>query len=123
MKPRRKRRRFHVGSSEFRVQLVPASDPRMIEEDGSLIQGHTFYDECLVLIRDDLAMEVREEVFMHELEHIVNKISGAEHEMGLRFRNEKKREEHEERIVRARTPHMHRALKDLGFRIPRGLLT
>lgn len=95
----------------------------MIDDDGSSIQGLTIHDECLMLIRDDLAMEVREEVFMHELEHIVNKVSGAEHEMGLRIRNEKKRVEHEERIVRARTPHNYRALKDLGFRLPKGLLT
>lgn len=95
----------------------------MIDDDGTPIQGHTFFDEALVLIRDDLAMEVREEVFMHELEHIINKVSGAEHEMGLRFRNERKRAEHEERIVRARTPHNYRALKDLGFRLPKGLLT
>lgn len=120
---RRRRRRFYIGGTEWRVQIVPRTDPRMIDDDGSTLEGHCINEECLVLIAEDLSTEAREEVFVHEVfEHAINIVSGAKHEMGLRFRSEKTRAEHEERIVRARTPHLHRVLKDLGFRFPRGLL-
>lgn len=117
---RRRPRRFHIGGQEWRVQFVPCTDPRL---EGGSLEGCAIFEDCLVLIRDDLSMEAREEVFVHEVfEHVINHVSGAGHEMGLRFRGEKAREEHEERIVRARTPHLHRVLKDLGFRFPKGLL-
>jgi hypothetical protein len=123
-RPRRRRgRRFHVGGQEWRVQFVPGTDPRILDEtDGTPLQGAAFMEDCVILIRDDLGSEAREEVFVHELEHVINKVSGAAHEMGLRLRSAKARDEHEERIVRARTPLLHRVLKDLGFRFPKGLL-
>ncbi len=94
----------------------------MQEDDGSTDDGCAIHEDCLILIADDLSPEVREETFLHELEHAINAVSGAKHEMGLRFRSDKARIEHEERIVRARTPLLHRVLKDLGFRFPKGLL-
>lgn len=123
-KPRRKRRQFMVGGTMWRVLLVPPTDPRIIdEEDGKPLEGCCIFDDCLMLIREDFVIEAREEIFVHELEHIINRVSGARHEMTLHLRKEKSRDKHEERIVRARTPHLHRVFKDLGFRIPRGLLT
>lgn len=122
-RPRRKRRQFMVGGQTWRVKLVLPTDPRMLSEDGQPLDGCCIFDECLMLLRKDHSLETREEVFVHEVEHIINEVSGAGHEMTLHLRSEKSRERHEERIVRARTPHMHRLWKDLGFKIPRGLLT
>lgn len=105
------------------MQIVPRSDERMQNDDGTTCEGCAIFEDCLVLLADDLGPEAREEVFVHEVfEHVINRVSGARHEMGLRLRSEKARDEHEERIVRARTPLIHRVLKDLGFRFPKGLL-
>ena len=122
-RPKRRRgKRFFIGGTEWRVEVVPRSDPRLVE-DGEKLDGRCTPEQCLVLIADDLSSEAREELFVHEaLEHAINHISGARHEMGLRCRSAKAADEHEERIVRARTPLLHRLLKDLGFRFPKGLL-
>jgi len=109
-----------VGGQRWRVHLVPRSDPRMQEDDGSTLDGHTIPEECLILIADDLCVEAREETLVHELDHAINIVSGARHEMELTCRGAKEKAEHEERVVRARTPVWHRLLKDLGFRFPKG---
>ena len=113
---------LRIGGQRWRVQLVPRTDTRMQEEDGTTLDGYTIPEECVILIADDLCLEAREETLVHELDHAVNIVSGAKHEMGLRYRGEKQRSEHEERIVRARTPVWHRLLKDLRFRFPKGLV-
>jgi hypothetical protein len=117
-----RRRPLRIGGQRWRVQLVPRRDPRMQEPPDSTLDGHTLPGECLILLADDLCADALEETLLHELDHAVNIVSGAKHEMDLRCRGAKLREEHEERIVRARTPIWHRLLKDLGFRFPKGLL-
>lgn len=121
---RRKKRQFMVGGQMWRVLLVQPTDPRIIdEEDGKPLEGCCIFDDCLMLLRVDFSIEAREEVFFHELDHIINRVSGARHEMTSHLRSEKSRDKHEERIVRYRTPVIHRVYKDLGFRIPKGLIT
>lgn len=113
-----------VGGQTWRVILVPPTDPRIIdEEDGKPLEGCCIFDDCLMLLREDFSLEAREEVFIHELEHIINRVSGARDEMVHHLRVEKSRARHEERIVRYRTPVIHRVYKDLGFKIPKGLVT
>lgn len=122
--PRRKRREFMVGGQMWRVQIVPSSDPRILDEEtGKPLEGVTIHNDCLMLINEDFVGDAREEIFIHEIDHIINRVSGARHEMTLHLRSEKSRDRHEERIVRARTPATHQLWKALGFRIPRGLLT
>lgn len=106
----------HVGGQTWRALLVDPGDPRL---DGCT--GIAITESCTVYIRNDFSVAALHEVLVHELVlHVVDMVSGAQHEMqyGTRGRSEKARSEYEERITRMRAPVLHRLLVDLGFQFP-----
>lgn len=106
---------LHVGGQKISVYVVHRYHKRLEGADG---QYHP--DLGRVYIASDLAEGPREDTLWHELDHVVNEVSGANTalEQGC---GPKKVDALEEQLVRCRTPVWHRLLKDLGFRFPRGL--
>ncbi len=105
---------LHIGGQKWSVYLVAGSSKHLREEDGSLLDGRTYYETCRIYVARDIDAEAREDTLLHELLHAMLHVSGANAAYG-------KDVEQEERIVAPLVPCMHRLLKDLGFRFPRGL--
>ncbi len=77
-------------------------------------------ERAAIYLSSDLEEGPREDTLIHELDHLVNQVSGVNTILGSACKANKL-EETEELIVTCRTPIWHQLLKDLGFRFPRGL--
>ncbi len=106
---------LHVGGQKIGVFIVRRKHPKLEGCDG--IYHPT---EGRVYLASDLEEGPREDTLFHELDHVVNDISGANNILSGAVAVTKL-EAVEEQIVRCRTPIWHRLLKDLGFRFPKGL--
>ncbi len=106
---------LHVGGQKFGVFVVSRKHPK-------LAGAHGAYEPslCRIYIASDLEEGAREDTLFHELDHVVNEVSGAAYILEGAVKPSQF-EAVDEKIVRARTPIWHRLLKDLGFRFPRGL--
>ena len=105
---------LHVGGQKWGVYLVAPTSKHLALDDGSPCNGRCFYDECRIYINRKLDEAAREDVLLHELLHAALFVSGAEAAYG-------KSPKAEELLVSALTPTLHRLLKDLGFRFPKGI--
>lgn len=106
---------LHIGGQKWGVYLVPASSKRLVdEEDGAQLIGRCFFDQSRIYISRDLDESAREDALLHELLHAALFVSGAESAY-------EKSAKAEEQLVSALTPCLHRLLKDLGFRFPKGI--
>jgi hypothetical protein len=105
---------LRVGGQRIGVYLVRPTHPKLEGCDG--IYHPT---ESKVYISNALEESVREDTLFHELDHVVNDVSGANHALSAVVAPSKL-ESTEESIVRCRTPIWHRLLKDLGFCFPKG---
>ncbi len=107
--------RIKVGGQRIVVHVVKPKHPRL---EGAVGIYHP--DSATIYLSSELEEGPREDTLLHELDHAVNEISGVNHVLekackaGLLG-------ETEEKIVRCRTPLWHQLLKDLGFRLPRGI--
>ncbi len=74
--------------------------------------GRCDFPRCRIYIANDIDEQAREDTLLHELLHALLHVSGAETHC--------KSTTAEEKLVIAITPSLHRLLKDLGFRFPKG---
>lgn len=106
--------RLRVGGQRITVRTVRRSHPKLEGCDGM------FHPELgRIYIANDLAEGPREDTLFHELDHVVNDVSGANHALADVV-PKRKLDRVEEQIVRCRTPIWHRLLRDLGFQFPKG---
>lgn len=103
-----------LGGQRWTVSLVsPKSRNLKDDETGEYLSGRCVYTKCQIYIAKDLDEQAREDTLLHELLHALLHVSGAEAAYGGDAQID-------EDIVKALTPMLHRLLKDLGFRFPRG---
>jgi hypothetical protein len=96
------------------VFLVSPKSKHLVDEvDGCPLMGRCDYERSRIYISKALDDSAREDTLWHELLHALLHVTGADRA----YRGGHKADEH---IVGALTPVMHRLLKDLGFRFPRG---
>jgi hypothetical protein len=103
----------HVGGQRWGVHLVSPRSKHLVNDEGTRLVGKCDYDRCRIYISSALDAPAREDTLLHELLHAALYVSGAEEAYG-------KEHAAEERLVTSITPVLHRLLRDLGFRFPKG---
>ena len=104
---------LHVGGQKWGVYLVPPTSKHLLDGDDSCV-GRCDYEHSRIYVSRALDEPAREDTLLHELLHALLFVSGAEAAYG-------KSPKAEELLVAALTPILHRLLKDLGFRFPKGI--
>jgi hypothetical protein len=107
--------RLPIGGQSWEVALVPPSDPHLKDDDEE-VYALTVPEECRIYISEELCHEARCFYLVHELEHAINSVSGATHEMGRKCRTKADHDAFEERIVRLRTSVLWPLLQFWGVR-------
>lgn len=102
---------LHIGGQRWKVDVVGTKSKHV---DGGELNGKCDYQACRIYIRSDLNEEARADTLLHELLHALLHVTGAEAVYGGDPTKD-------EQLVAALTPALHRLLKDLGFRFPKGL--
>jgi hypothetical protein len=82
-------------------------------------QGVTDVDTARIYVSRDLAPDVFEDTFLHELLHAVLYVSGGTQALEANCRAGRANDT-EEQVIRCVVPVLHRLLKDLGFEFPKG---
>jgi hypothetical protein len=108
---------LHIGGQKWGVHLVSPNSRLLIDhttkvEPDERSVGRCDFPKCRIYIANDIDEQAREDTLLHELMHALVHVCG-----GAFFRST----EAEELYVIALTPLLHRLLKDLGFRFPKGL--
>jgi Zn-dependent peptidase ImmA (M78 family) len=104
-----------VGGQRIGVYVVRRKHKMLDGADG------VYHPELArIYLASDLEEGPREDTLIHELDHVVNEVSGVNNVLRDAC-GASKIDAVEEQIVRCRTPIWHRLLCDLGFRFPRGL--
>lgn len=107
---------LHVGGQKWGVHLVSPKSKHLLDhttkvkEDERSI-GRCDFPRCRIYIANDLDEQVREDTLLHELLHALIHVCGVHACTSSAA---------EERLIVAITPYLHRLLKDLGFRFPKG---
>lgn len=105
---------LHIGGQRWSVHIVSPKSKHLVDEEGVRHVGRCVYVASRIYISSELSESVREDTLLHELLHALLYVSGAEAAYG-------KSAKLEEQLVSALAPMLHRLLRDLGFRFPRGL--
>lgn len=108
---------LHVGGQRWGVYLVSPNSKHLIEHTTPVgpderSVGRCDFARCRIYIANDIQEQAREDTLLHELLHALVHVAGVDACKSTRA---------EENLVKALTPILHRLLKDLGFRFPRGL--
>lgn len=104
---------LRIGGQKWGAYQVSPNSKHLLNEHGERLVGKCDYDKCRVYVSREGSNDVVEERLLHELEHALLFVSGAEKVYGGSPAKE-------ERLVSAVTPLRHLLLKDLGFRFPKG---
>ncbi len=111
---------LHVGGQRWGIYLVKAAS-RLLGGADAQCDGITYVDQCRIYLSKDVERPALEDTLLHELLHAIFYVSGAGNVLNdLCKGNPDKFERAEEQIVRSLTPVLHRLLKDLGCRFPKG---
>jgi hypothetical protein len=102
-----------IGGQRWKVYLVGPKSKHLMGPEGTRV-GTCDYEHCRIYISKSVGEDAREDALLHELLHAALYVSGAEAAYGGDAVKD-------EQIVGALTPCLHRVLKDLGFRFPRGV--
>ena len=107
---------LHVGGQRWGVYLVSPKSKRLLEHTTPVLAdersvGRCDFSKCRIYIANDINEQAREDTLLHELLHALLHVSDVGACKSIRA---------EERLVKSLTPHLHRLLKDLGFRFPKG---
>ena len=107
---------LHIGGQRWGVYLVPprskllADTTTGVRADERSV-GRCDFDRCRIYVAKDIDQQAREDTLLHELLHALLHVCGADACRSTAA---------EERLVISLTPLLHRLLKDLGFRFPKG---
>jgi hypothetical protein len=105
---------LEIGGQRWAVHLVSPRSKFLLDEDGSHLEGYCCFESSRIFISRDLGEPAREDCLLHELLHAALHVSGASCAYD-------KSQSKEEKIVAPLTPVLHRLLRDLGFRFPKGV--
>lgn len=105
---------LHLGGQKWSVFLVGPRSKFLSSDEGRRLMGRCDFDTCRIYVSKSLEEGAREDTLLHELLHALLFVSGAE----KAYNGSELADEH---IVSCLTPVLHRLLRDLGFRFPRGL--
>ncbi len=106
--------RLHVGGQRITVHVVRPKHPKL---EGAY--GIYLPDSGTVYLSSALEEGQRVDTLLHELDHVVNEVSGVNHILECACKPGLLQQT-EEKIVRCRTPLWHRLLTDLGWQPPKG---
>lgn len=120
--------RLHIGGQVFKVVVVSPRSKWLIDHKGERVAGRTWVDHCLIAINRELNDQAREDTLLHELLHAAVYVSGGWSAIQRVTAAPAASEENvddaaqavEDDIVHPLAPILHRLLKDLGFRFPKG---
>jgi len=108
---------LQIGGSKWSVYLVAPTSKHL---EGGKYEGRCFFEKCRIYLSKEGSEDVIADRLLHELRHVLNRVNGVweilENALG-----EKEAGRVEEALVSIETPHLHRLLKDLGFRFPKGI--
>jgi hypothetical protein len=110
----------HVGGQKWRVELVKKSHPNLESGPEERVYGATREDKCRIYIAKEQDEQTREDTLLHELLHAVFSVAGCTQELANVVEGADMAVDLEETMVKSITPILHRLLKDLGFRFPKG---
>lgn len=106
--------RVHIGGQRWTVHVVSPRSKYLVDDKGTRMVGRCVFDKCAIYLSRELGDDAREDALLHELLHALLFVTGAE---GA-YEGDA---EAEEALISSLTPSLHRLLKDLGFRFPKGL--
>lgn len=98
-----------VGGRKIALHVVRDGHPKL---EGN--NGMYYPDEGAIYLNGQLEATAFQDTYLHELEHAINDVSGANNVLAAAIAEEKKRDEAEEQIVRCRTTVWHKYLLDYG---------
>ncbi len=110
----------HVGGQKWRVDLIKGNSKHFEAEADERVYGITHADKCRIYIAREQDEQVREDTLLHELLHAVFGVSGASNILASVCGERDAACKTEEDVITAITPLLHRALKEFGFRFPKG---
>ena len=102
-----------VGGRKIALHVVRDGHPKLEGNNGMYIP-----DDGVIYLNGDLEPTAFEDTFLHEVEHAVNDVSGANNVLAI-LAEGAARDEAEEQMVRCRTTVWHKLLTDLGFQFPK----
>lgn len=108
---------LHVGGQKWGVFLVSPNSKHLLEHTTKVAAdersvGRCDFPRCRIYISNDIDEQAREDTLLHELLHALIHVCGVDACKSTRA---------EERLVKGISPILHRLLKDLGFRFPKGI--
>lgn len=118
--------RIHIGGQKWRVILVSPRSKYLVDHVGERVAGRTWVNDCIIAINREIESQAREDTLLHELLHAAVFVSGGWSAIQRVTAAEPSEDEDaaqavEDDIVHPLAPILHRMLKDLGFRFPRGI--
>lgn len=105
---------LHVGGQKWSVHLVK---PHVKALEGAA--GITYPERCQIYISSALDPAARDDTLLHELLHAALYVSGGCNVFAASCKSGQA-DNAEEQVVLGLAPMLHRVLKDLGFRFPKG---
>lgn len=100
---------LRIGGRKVALHVVSDGHP-MLEGCNGIYDP----DRGAIYLNGNLEPTAFQDTYLHELEHAINDISGANNVLASAIEGEKKRDEAEEQIVRCRTTVLHKYLLDYG---------
>jgi hypothetical protein len=101
-----------IGGQRWSV-LLCSPRSKHLKKDGCKCVGICNYEKNKIYISSELNSEAREDTLLHEVLHALLHVTGAE----AAYDGDAGKDED---LVKALTPALHRLLKDLGFKFPKG---
>lgn len=108
---------LHIGGQKWGVYLVSPHSKHLVDHTTPVLAdersiGRCDFLRCRIYISNDVDEQVREDTLIHELLHAIIHVGGV---------HACKSSSAEEKLVIAMAPLLHRLVKDLGFRFPKGI--
>jgi hypothetical protein len=102
-----------IGGQRWGVFLCSPRSKYLRDDDGRRLDGYCCFDSSRIFLSRGLSESAREDTLLHELLHAMLHVSGGSVAYD-------RSQTTEEQIVAPLTPVLHRLLRDLGFRFPKG---
>jgi Zn-dependent peptidase ImmA (M78 family) len=103
---------LHIGGQKWGVHVVSPRS-KHLKQEGCELDGKCDYQACRIYLSQAMESPLREDTLVHELLHALLFVTGAEKVYDSDASKD-------ESLVQCLTPALHRLLKDLGFRFPKG---
>lgn len=110
----------HVGGQKWRVDLIKGNSKHFEADADENVYGITHAEKCRIYIAKEQDEQAREDTLLHELLHAVFGVAGVNSTLAEICEDRDEAYKVEDKMILAMTPVLHRLLKDLGFKFPKG---